>query len=533
MHLLLSVSALVIYLTDCCASIVPRSGKPAYEYFGSAQHQLKTQQGGSPVRSWEDISTEERANAVRDAFTFAFDGYWEYCKGQDELLPVSNGCGNSRNNWGASAIDALSTALIMEIQPIVTEILEYVPTVDFTTTATGVSLFETTIRYLAGMLSAYDLLQGPLSHLSPSESAVESLLAQSKVLADSLKFAFETPTGIPANNLFFATHSTDGSTSNGLATIGSLQLEWQRLSDLTGDPTYGSLAQKAESYLLHPEPNWAEPFPGLVGTRVNIDTGEFLDATGGWNGGDDSFYEYLLKMYVYDSSRFGNYSDRWTVAANSAMQHLASHPSSQPQLTFLASFVNTSFVNASQHLTCFDGGSFLLGGQVFGKQEYIDFGLALVEGCHDLYDSTATKIGPEQFSWDTSAVPPDQVDFYDRAGYWIINPVYVLRPEVIESFYYAFRITGDEKYQEWAWDAFVAINATTRVGSGFSSISDVTVPGGGSFSNEQESFFFAEVLKYVYLIHAPDEVWNVNFNGTNQWVFNTEAHPLKVVGPPV
>ena len=186
-----------------------------------------------------------------------------------------------RNNWGASAIDALSTALIMEIQPIVTEILDYTPNVDFTTTATGVSLFETTIRYLAGMLSAYDLLQGPLSHLSPGDSIVESLLAQSKVLADSLKFAFETPTGIPANNIFFATHSTDGSTSNGLATIGSLQLEWQRLSDLTGDPTYGSLAQKAETYLLHPEPNWAEPFPGLVGTRVNIDTGEFLDATVG------------------------------------------------------------------------------------------------------------------------------------------------------------------------------------------------------------------------------------------------------------
>lgn len=68
--------------------------------------------------------------------------------------------------------------------------------------------------------------------------------------------------------------------------------------------------------------------------------------------------------------------------------------------------------------------------------------IALVEGCHDLYDSTATKIGPEQFSWDPSAVPPDQVDFYDTAGYWITNPVYGLRPEVIESFYYAFRITG-------------------------------------------------------------------------------------------
>ena len=185
----------------------------------------------------------------------------------------------SRNHWGASAIDALSTALIMGIRPIVTEILEYIPTIDFTTTATQVSLFETTIRYLAGMLSAYDLLQGPLSELSSNPSAVESLLAQSKSLADSLKFAFDTPTGIPANDIFLTTRSTGGATSNGLATTGSLQLEWQRLSDLTGDPEYSILAQKAETYLLNPQPAWAEPFPGLVGTRIDITNGLFLDAT--------------------------------------------------------------------------------------------------------------------------------------------------------------------------------------------------------------------------------------------------------------
>ena len=58
-------------------------------------------------------------------------------------------------------------------------------------------------------------------------------------------------------------------------------------------------------------------------------------------------------------------------------------------------------------------------------------------------------------------------------------------------------------YQDWAWDAFVAINATTRVGQGFSEISDVNAANGGSFGNVQESFLFAEVLKYSYLIHAP------------------------------
>ncbi len=58
-------------------------------------------------------------------------------------------------------------------------------------------------------------------------------------------------------------------------------------------------------------------------------------------------------------------------------------------------------------------------------------------------------------------------------------------------------------YQDWAWEAFVAINSTTRVGQGFSEISDVNAANGGSFDNVQESFLFAEVMKYSYLIHAP------------------------------
>ena len=62
---------------------------------------------------------------------------------------------------------------------------------------------------------------------------------------------------------------------------------------------------------------------------------------------------------------------------------------------------------------------------------------------------------------------------------------------------------GNTTYQDWAWDAFVAINATTRVGQGFSEISDVNAANGGSFDNVQESFLFAEVMKYSYLIHAP------------------------------
>ena len=300
---------------------LPVPGNPEYKSIALTDRALRARQS-RPVDSTVE---EQRAAAVKDAFTFAWNGYFTTCKGQDELEPVTNTCSNPRNNWGASAVDALSTALVMEIQPVVTDILDYIATIDYTTTVTEVSLFETTIRYLAGMLSGYDLLKGPLSHLATDASAVDELLTQSKSLADSLSFAFDTPTGIPSNSLYFTSKSTDGSTTNGLAQIGTLCLEWQRLSDITGDPSYGNLAQKAETYLLNPLPDYNEPFPGLVGTDVNISNGVFLDATGGWNGGDDSFYEYLIKMYVYDSSRYSNYSDRWVLAADSTIKYLTSN----------------------------------------------------------------------------------------------------------------------------------------------------------------------------------------------------------------
>lgn len=475
----------------------------------------------------------DRAAAVIEAFRHAWTGYYTYAFPNDELHPVSDTYGNSRNGWGASAVDALSTAIIMQQQDIVNEILDHIVTIDYRNTTTEVSLFETTIRYLAGMLSGYDLLNGPFSNLVGSRQAeVESLLDQSKNLADVLKFAFNTTTGIPVNDIDIVSQ-TFSDTQNGLATIGTLVIEWTHLSDLLNDPSYGELAQKGESYLLNPQPSYNVPFPGLLGDTVDVTTGDIVTATGGWVGGDDSFYEYLIKAYVYDPTRFATYKDRWLEATSSTIQYLTSHPDSRPDLTFVAEFNNKTLVLESQHLACFDGGNFLLGGAVLKNQTLIDYGLALVDGCHDTYNSTATHIGPEVFSWDPTAVPADQAEFYDANGFYITDSIYDLRPEVIESYYYAYRVTGDSKYQDWAWDAFVAINATTRTSSGFSEVANVNELGGGGYDDLQESFLFAEVMKYAYIIHVGDAVWQVEDGGVNNYVFNTEAHPFKVKGTPI
>jgi len=84
-------------------------------------------------------------------------------------------------------------------------------------------------------------------------------------------------------------------------------------------------------------------------------------------------------------------------------------------------------------------------------------------------------------------------------------------------------------YQDWAWDAFNAINTYARIGDGFNYLGNVNIPGGDNRKgNGQESYFFAETLKYAYLIFGEDGPWQVNYKGKNEFVFNTEGHPLKV-----
>lgn len=497
-----------------------------------------------PTHNTDHPATQQqRANAVKTTFKTSWNGYMQYAFPNDELLPLTNSFSNSRNGWAASAIDAFSTALVMEDVEVINTILNYIPTINFDRTAPEspqVNLFETTIRYLGGLLSGYDLLTGPLSNLVANTTQVQAILSQAKHLADNLKFTFDTPTGIPRRNNYL-NQTTDGSNEISIVSSGTLVLEWTRLSDLTGDPVYAKLTQKAESYLLNPQPASSEPFPGLIGTVINSDTGLLENADGGWGGGDDSFYEYLIKMYVYDPSRFSQYKDRWILAADSSIAHLASHPLGHENLTFLARFSGTNLSYSSGHLACFSGGNFLLGGSALKLQKYIDFGLDLVDGCHETYVNTATRIGPEGFSWlptpfdnvtQADLLTPTylaQKDFYAKAGFWITSSTYVLRPEVMESYYYAWRISGDPKYRDWAWDAFQAINTTCRAGSGYAELLNVNAPGGGSFSNFQDSFFFAEVLKYAYLIQTDDNaIFQVDQHGDNQYVFNTEAHPLKV-----
>ena len=64
-------------------------------------------------------------------------------------------------------MDALGTAIVMGLDDVVADILDFIPQIDYGKTDTEVSLFETTIRYLGGMLSG----AGPSLFRTPPERA--------------------------------------------------------------------------------------------------------------------------------------------------------------------------------------------------------------------------------------------------------------------------------------------------------------------------------------------------------------------------
>jgi mannosyl-oligosaccharide alpha-1,2-mannosidase len=493
-----------------------------------------------PVAINNDTRTvsQKRAQAVKEAFGFAWYGYHTFAFPNDEIHPLNNSFSDSRNGWGATAVDALSTAILMESQDVVTTILEYIPSINFNVSKGNepVSLFETTIRYLGGMLSGVDLLTGPYQHLTESPDEITALKIQAVSLANKMKFAFDTPTGIPANNLDFKGEHYDLDQSTGLAVAGTLVLEWTRLSDMVHVPDFANLTQIAEEYLLHPTYRnvTIQPLPGLRGTNIDLRTGAFLDAAGGWGGGDDSYYEYLIKMFVYDPVYFSDYKDEWLQAVeSSASSDISSHPYSRPDLTFLSDWIEQDTILRSSHLACFAGGNWILGGLVLGNQTLIELGQNLTDSCAATYAATLTSIGPEAWKWeDVNLFEEEDVEedkFIKENGFNMTNPSYDLRPEVLESLYYAYRATGDKKYQDWSWNAFKAINATCRTGSGFSAVTNVNATHGGNYLNFQESFVFAETFKYAWLIQAEDSKVHVAKKGEEQtWVFNTEGHPFKV-----
>ncbi|THY10563.1 seven-hairpin glycosidase [Aureobasidium pullulans] len=191
------------------------------------QHKFKKES------SADKADREEKLKVIENAVSHAWEGYRSRAWMKDEVRPVSGGSRDPFCGWAATLVDALDTLWIVGLKDEFDEAVEAVGKIDFTTSQRkDIPLFETTIRYLGGMLSAYDLSGG--KHKVLLDKAVE--------LAEVLMGAFDTPNRMPVTFYrwmpTFASQPHRAGTHVVLAEIGSLSVEFTRLAQLTKEPKY-------------------------------------------------------------------------------------------------------------------------------------------------------------------------------------------------------------------------------------------------------------------------------------------------------
>ncbi|KAH7038271.1 family 47 glycoside hydrolase [Microdochium trichocladiopsis] len=505
---------------------------------------------------------EKHRRAVKSIFTRCWASYREHAWLADELTPNSGASRNTFGGWAATLVDSLDTLWIMEMREEFEEAVAAAITIDFTKTDSNeVNVFETTIRYLGGFLGAFDVSQD------------YRLLRKAVEIGEMLYKAFDTPNRMPITRWdIHAAMRNDRSkqiagSGTLIAEIGSLSMEFTRLSILTGDPKWFDAVQAITDLMAAQQ--MSTELPGLWPLVADAQKQIFNGGTAFTLGAmADSVYEYLPKMSALLGGQLDVYQTMYERAAATAMKHNLFRPMLPDNDDILiAGQAHTKnggrdieLEAQGQHLVCFFGGLMVVGGKMFNRQQDVDAATKLVEGCIWAYKSMPHGIMPETFNahpcpsqhscaWDESLwkrevarkagekdveslteAQLNQIvkDKHVPKGFTAIPDArYILRPEAIESVFVLYRATGREDLLESAWDMFSAIERVTSTEFASSAVWDVSKPGEvPQQSDSMESFWLGETLKYFYLIFSDPSLISLD-----EFVFNTEAHPLRRLVP--
>ncbi|KAG9380595.1 Glyco-hydro-47 domain containing protein [Pyrenophora tritici-repentis] len=336
-------------------------------------------------------------------------------------------------------------------------------------------------------------------------------------------------------------------------------MEFTRLSELTGEPKWFDAVNRVIKVL--DEQQSKTQLPGMWPTIVNASNADFT-SDGGFTLGSmsDSTYEYFGKQYALLGGRDPIYRKMYEKSMETASKHALYRPSTPDNTDMLmAGFVRVEkqkiYLDPEmQHLSCYTGGMFALGGKIFQNDEHVEIGRKLANTCVWAYRVSPVGIMPEvshllnckdkkTCKWDEKAwldgirlrtadsneekdpvknianlrLPTGFTSIEDRR--------YLLRPEAIESVFVMWRITGERQWQNAAWNMWTAIMKVTDTDIGNSALRDVSA-NPPPREDSMESFWMAETLKYFYLIFSEPSVISLD-----DWVFNTEAHPFKIPKP--
>jgi len=433
--------------------------------------------GADANKSAPLADTDEVAKRVSREFQHAWNGYKQYAWGHDELRPLSK----SYRDWHTvplymTPVDSLDTMIIMGLHDEAERTREFIAKHLTFNCDISVKNFEITIRMLGGLLSSY-LLSGD-----------KRLLELSEDLGSRLLPVFNSPTGMPYVYVNLKTGAVRGEHTNP-AEVGTLLLEFGTLGKLTGKPVYYDKAKHALVELYKRRSSTT----GLVGSGIDVKTGQWTDTTSYVGGGIDSYYEYLLKSWLLFGDK--DCEKMWRSSIEAINKYVADEQSSG--LWYGEVDMNT------------------------GKRIGTDFGSldAFFAGTLALFGDLdrARRLQDSSYRmWTLYGIEPEELDYSKMK---ITGNGYELRPEIIESAYYLYSFTHDSLYREMGQTFLESLVKYCRTDVGYAALQNVETK---QQSDRMESFFLAETLKYLYLLFAPAKALD-----SEQFVFNTEAHPIR------
>ncbi|MCB0283769.1 MAG: glycoside hydrolase family 47 protein [Calditrichaeota bacterium] len=417
------------------------------------------------------------AQQVKQEAKRSWDAYKKYAWGHDVLLPISK----SYKDWyeqslHISPIDAYSTIKLMGLEDDAKYIENYVSDSISFNKDIYVKVFEVNIRILGGLLAMYEQTENP------------KVLKQAEDFGNRMLKAFDSKTGIPYYWVNLKTGAVKGDTIN-VAEAGSYTFEMGILSYYTQNPVYYQAAKKATKAVFDRRSEI-----GLIGEIINVNTGEWVVSNDTHIGaGVDSYYEYMYKSVLM----FGDpeMQEVWNASIAAIEKYI---PEEFEGRLWYGHVDKDSGKKTTPQVTLYDA--------FFPAILAVSGHLSQAERLQQTWD----------WLWNQYGLEPMVYNYKEKKATY---PVYDLNPEIIESAYYLYHFTKDEKYRKMAEKYWQDILKYCRTDVAFTQVKDVQTMEQNDY---MATFFFAETLKYFYLIFSSPETFDFDNH-----VFSTEAHPFQ------
>jgi mannosyl-oligosaccharide alpha-1,2-mannosidase len=414
-----------------------------------------TRARAAPPVDWHALGAD-----VRGEMAWAWDQYRARAWGKDQIRPVSGGYESfplKTRHLGLSLIEAMDTLWVMGLDDRFADALAWVKASLSFDVDGEVSVFETSIRLVGGLLSAWHACGDP------------ALLAHARDLADRLRPAFATPTGLPYRYVNLKTGAVRDPRTNP-AESGTFIPEWGLLSQATGDPVYRETAMRALRAV------YAARSPiGLVPDTIDALTGKALSRRATVGPPSDSFYEYLWDGWQF----LGIVECRTMYDACTAAILSHQRATIDGRLWFVDVDTGTGarLTSEQDELSSFYGGLLAQGGAGATGAAYT-------------------------LSWasvqDRLRVLPEGYDPTTGRATSVTN---ALRPELADAAFNHWLLDRDERWRAIGRTHYLAMKATSRATYGYADIADVTATP-MTQSDHCPGYWWSEQMKYYYLLFS-------------------------------